>query len=1019
MFRGLLHRPIAVSMVLIALCVLGLSAAGMLPVSLMPAIDVPEITVQVSSTEMSARELNKSVVEPLHSQFVQVSGLSDIHTETKDGSGVITMRFDFDRDVDYLFVEVNEKIDRAMNSLPKEIDRPKVMKASATDIPAFYVNMTLRGDDGAVSASERDVSPKFVELSNFATQVIVKRIEQLSDVAMVDVSGYTTPEILIIPDMAKLEALGLGVSVIENALNGANVSLGNLTIRDGEYQFSVRFESSVADYREIGNLYIKTGGRIYQLKDFAQVIEHSAQRSGRVISDGKEAITLAVIKRSESRMADLKRSMNSLMRSFSREYPDIQFTVTRDQTELLDYSIQNLINNLLVGMLLACAVIFFFMQDFRSPVIVVITVPITLIASMLMFHLIGISINIISLAGLVLGVGMMIDNSIIVVDNITYRWQNGMRLDDASVLASREVFAPMLSSVLTTCSVFIPLIFVSGIAGAMFYDQAMAVTITLLASLVVSAVLIPVFYYMFYRRKVRFERSRLLDCLHMERMYTVYDGCLKWFFRHRAVMWGIFLCGTVLGVVALIEMPKEKLPALSHTDALVNISWNKRITLDENVRRCAELVEYAGDDVVQATSMVGVQQFILSHTDETSLTEAIIYLKAGTPEQLAAVESRIRDFIAGHYPEALCEFGTSGNVFDMLFSENEEPLVVRLRSTTGDTPEPSSLNQMIDAISRAVPDVELKPMEWQEHVEYVTRPEMMALYGVTYGDIVAKLRRQLSVNRVMTLSKGAFSLPVVVGEGKQDVTEIIDNTYITKGGVDVPMSDLVIQTRNRDLKSIVTGVEGEYYHLGMNVDDARVKGVMKAVREAVADDPRFEVGFSGSYFSSRDMTNELLTVLVIAVLLLYFILSSQFESLVQPLIILSELVIDIAGALAVLWMFGVSINLMSLIGIVVMCGIVVNDSILKVDTINRIRKNEGRGLLRAIMEAGRRRLKPIIMTSLTTILAIAPFLVRGDMGSDLQYPMSLALIGGMVVGTFVSIVFVPVIYYEIYKHKSL
>lgn len=1018
MFRGLLHRPVAVSMVLIALCVLGFSALKLLPVSLMPAIDVPEITVQVSSAEMSARELNKSVVEPLNSQLVQVSGLQDIHSETKDGSGVITMRFDFNRDVDYLFVEVNEKIDRAMNSLPKEIDRPKVMKASATDIPAFYVNLTVRDDDKFIPTPQQSVSPKFVELSNFATQVIVKRIEQLADVAMVDVSGYTTPEILVIPDMTKLEALGVGTSVIENALRGANVSLGNLTIRDGEYQFNVRFESNVADRREIENLYIKIGGRIYQLRELAQVIEHSAERSGKVISDGKEAISLAVIKRSESKMADLKRSMNSLMRSFSRDYPDIEFTVTRDQTELLDYSIQNLINNLLVGMLLACVVIFFFMQDFRSPAIVVATIPITLIITMLLLHLFGISINIISLAGLVLGVGMMVDNSIIVVDNITYRWQSGMSLEDAAVEASREVFAPMLSSVLTTCSVFIPLIFVSGVTGAMFYDQSMAVTITLLASLVVSAVLIPVFYYMAYRRKERFEPNRWLERLPINRMYVVYESTLKWLFRRKGIMWGTFALCTVLGVVAFVNLPKEILPPMSHTDALINVSWNKRITLDENTRRCAELVENMGDDAIQATSMVGVQQFVLSHTAETALTEAVVYVKTASPKQLTQVKEHINKFMHNNYPDAVFEIQASGNVLDMLFAGREEQLVARLRSTSGSTPDPSSLDMITSEISCALPEIEISPIEWQEHIEYVTRPEMMALYGVSYGDITSKLQQLLAGNRVMTLSKGAFSLPVVMGERHEQVSDIIANGYLTKNGVDIPLSDLVIQTRNRDLKSIVMGTEGEYYHLGLEVQEKDVPKVMKAIREVVSDTQGFEVEFSGSYFSSRALTRELMVVLVIAILLLYFILASQFESLIQPLIILSELVIDIAGALLVLWIFGVSINLMSLIGIVAMCGIVINDSILKVDTINHLRKNEGRSVLRAVVEAGGRRLKPIVMTSLTTILAIAPFLIRGDMGSDLQYPLSMALIGGMFVGTLVSVFFVPILYYEIYKHKA-
>ncbi len=217
------------------------------------------------------------------------------------------------------------------------------------------------------------------------------------------------------------------------------------------------------------------------------------------------------------------------------------------------------------------------------------------------------------------------------------------------------------------------------------------------------------------------------------------------------------------------------------------------------------------------------------------------------------------------------------------------------------------------------------------------------------------------------------------------------------------------ESRIRDLKTITSGKDVDFYPLNLTVPDKEVRGLMETIENLADQDDEFDVSFSGSYFSNREMIRELIVILTVAVLLLFFILAAQFESLIQPIIILSEIVVDIFGAMVVLWIFGSGLNLMSMIGLVVMSGIIINDSILKVDTINRLRK-DGYSLLRAIMMGGARRLKPIIMTSLTTILAIAPFLVRGDMGSDLQYPLSLALIGGMVIGTIVSIFFIPVFY---------
>ncbi len=1018
MFRQLIDRPIAVTMALVALLVMGAVASTTIPVSLVPDVAVPQITVQVASPTSSARELEESVVAPLRSQLIQISHLSDIRTETKDGSGNIVMLFEYGVDVDYIFIEVNEKIDRAMSSLPREMERPKVLKASATDIPAFYINMNLREPDGFIAEDDLfPVSSRFMHLSNFAEQVIVKRIEQLPQVAMVDVSGVVYPEILIVPDNDKLKLLNITPERIESALRQANIALGNLTIRDGEYQYNVRLNSTVENQADIENIYLKIADRLYQVKDLALVREHPQPRTGLVRSDGRDAICLAVIKQYDARMSELKKGINNLLEHFKNDYPEFEFTVTRDQTELLDYSIDNLIQNIIVGAILACLIMFFFMQDFRSPLLVMITIPTALVLSLLLFSVLHITINIISLSGLVLGLGMMVDNSIVVIDNITFRWGRGEPLKDAVVDGAQEVFAPMLSSVLTTCAVFVPLIFLSGISGALFYDQAMAVSISLFSSLFVTVMVIPVFYYLIYKKQTGVRQNRFLKKVSFDKVLSGYDGILKWFFRRRGVMWTV-IAVSIVGIGALFAViKKEKLPPMTHNDALVSIEWNERISARENGRRTEAMLALFPDLITQTTVMAGVQQFILSHTDETSVSEATVYIQTENNRELDELTGRISEYMKANYPNAIVGFNSSGNIFDMIFSDKEAKLVARLRSVNGQAPDPLSLNQLLSAIARELPWADIQPVAWEEHILYVTKPEIMALYGVGYSEVLYSLRNALNDNRLFSITKGRFSVPVVMGENKQDIRDVINHSFIRKQEIEIPISLFLIETKGRDLKNIVSGAEGNYYPLELSLSDKQVPGAVEAIRRVVQADDRFEASFSGTYFSSRGMVRELAMVLSISLLLLFFILAAQFESLVQPLIILLEIVTDLFGALLVLWVFGSSLNLMSLIGIVVMCGIVINDSILKVDTINKLRRG-GYSIKRAIFEGGRRRLKPIIMTSLTTILAVAPFLVRGDMGSDLQFPLSLALIGGMVVGTFVSIFFVPLVYYDIYKNKD-
>lgn len=1009
MFKTLIQRPIAVTMVLIAVMVLGIVAIKKLPVSLVPDIDIPQITVQVTSPDRSARELNETMLNGLRSELVQVPHLTDITCTARDGSGLIQMTFEYGADADYVFIDVNERVDNAVSSWRGNEERPTIARASATDIPAFFVNVSLKNGDAA--------GLRFLEMSDFTRQVIVRRLEQLPEVAMVDISGQVFPQLLVIPDMEKLRAIGIDENQLSSAIQGANVRLGNLSIRDGEYRFNVRFESTVVTREDVENVYIKIRDRVYQIKDLAEVREEQQKVKGMVTSDGHQCVTLAVIKRTDARMADLRKGISKLMETFTHDYPDMDFTVTRDQTELLDYSINNMIKNLLFGALFACLIIFFFMQDVRSPMLVVITIPTALILSFLLFYVIGITINIISLSGLVLGLGMMVDNSIITIDNITQRWQKGEPLADACVYGTQEVFTPMLSSVLTTCAIFLPLIFMSGIAGALFYDEAMAVTITLVSALIVSVLVIPVFYYLFYRNQPCFTPNKFIQKISVGGMTSGYERIMSWFFRHRGVMWCIFGVSLLVIGVLFKGLDKQKLPALSHSDTLVNIEWNERVSVEENNSRCEKIVAQFPDLVEQYTSMTGAQQFALSHTRETGISEAIIYLKAGSVDDIKEIESRVADFIHSNWREAVCTTQASGNIFDMLFSEKEAPVVARLKCSNGKMPEPDQLTTLLFDIRDALPGITVQPAEWNEYIELVTDPEKLALYNVSFSQILGYLQNSMNASSVLRISKGDISMPVVIGVGEKEARDLIQGSYIETGGGRVPLEILLKETRNRDLKQITSGVDGEYYPLVLDVKGREARRAMETIQNVVRQDDRFDVSFTGSYFSNREMIKELCMVLLVSILLLFFILAAQFESLVQPFIIMSELIIDIFAVLAVLWLFGESLNLMSMIGMVVMCGIVINDSILKVDTINRLRE-KGFGLKHAILEAGSRRLKAIVMTSLTTILAIAPFLVRGDMGSDLQYPLSLALISGMVAGTFVSVFFVPLAYYVIYKRTD-
>jgi len=1023
MVKFLTNRPIAVTMTFIAILVLGVVASMQIPVSLLPDTDIPKITVQVTGKNMPARELENTVVRPLRRHLMQTAHLADIRSETRDGSAIIEMDFEFGSDIDFAFIETNEKIDRAIQQLPRDIERPRAIKASATDIPAFYLNLTLNNwEDQKIRRVNTELYPvpqAFVELSNFAFQVIRKRIEQLPEVAMVDMSGMVYPELLVVPVQQKIEALDISIEAMEQAIASNHLSLGNLVIRDGQYQYNVRFSSTLRTKREIEEVYLKVDNRLFQLKDLAEVIEHPQPRAGLVSSDGQDALSLAIIKRSDAQMGTLKETLNALITHLEQDYPHIQFTVTRDQTQLLEYSINNLAQGLAWSAVLAFLVMFFFLKDFQSPLLIGITIPTALLVSLLFFHLLGISVNIISLSGLVLGVGMMVDNSIIVIDNIGQHRDMGKPLNAACVHGVNEIFRPLLSSVLTTCAVFIPLIFLSGISGALFYDQAMAVAIGLVSSLIISITLLPVYYHLLYKKKRFHGLNKMLQWINRWNYEGWYDRGFAWVMRQQVAAWCV-LALLLVGTFFLYErLPVSRLPSFIQNELVLHIDWGTPVTLEENQDRVGQLTHQINAQLEQKTSFVGKQHFLLDKAADMSTSEALVYLRVKEHEELLSIRRYITDWINFHYRGAIYEFRNPGNIFDVLFADNQPAIEARLRATNDYGHEYGKfLGRTLTSLQEKLTDNTIPEIEWQEQIVLEADPVRLMTYKVAPEVIHKHLKSAFSENEVLLLADNQYFVPVVIGRNRQNLQEILASLAVpNENGEQIYLRNLLTWKKDADLKTIIAGQQGEYYPVPFEkIPDEEVSTLENAVRAVLNQDKLFEVSFSGSYYESRELIRDMIFILGISLLLLYFILAAQFESLKLPLIVLFEVPIDIFGAFFMLWLFGAGINLMSMIGIIVMSGIIINDSILKIDTINQLRK-DGLGLIRALHVAGRRRLKPILMTSLTTILALMPFLFSSGMGADLQKPLALSITGGMIVGTLVSVYVIPLMYYYLAGKK--
>ena len=763
-----------------------------------------------------------------------------------------------------------------------------------------------------------------------------------------------------------------------------------------------------------------------QLKDLCKVAVVSQKEQGMSVAGGKRAVTLAIIKQSDENMDDMKAKLKETTDYFTTLYPDIEFQVCRNQTELLDYTISNLQDNFTIGFLLIFIVAIYFLGDVRSPIVIGLSMTVSVVITFFLFYFFKVSLNVISLSGLILAVGMMIDNSIIVTENISQYREKGYSLKRACAAGTTEVITPMLSSSLTTIAVFVPLIFMSGIAGAIFMDQAFSIAAGLFVSYITGVMLLPVLYLLFYRMDIRgrsWLSKRFDNQQKNNKVEHFYDKGIEWVFSHKKLSLGMTLATLPLCVFFFFYLEKERMPKIEQNELVMRIEWNENIHVDENRRRVNELMKQTDGQVKEHTAYVGMQDYILNGGSELSATEAELYFKTEEPAGIPPLQELLNKEIKAKYPLAVLTFSPPETIFEKLFVTGEADIVAQLNpENRSQAPEPAALQQLEDEIMNRT-GLSTEGIAFRNQMNLVVDRERLLLYNVSYNELTRVLRTAFKENKVSTLRSYQQYLPVGIAGEERTINDILSTTMVQTQPDDrgvvgyVPINSLVKVMPSEDLKSITAGKNGEYIPVSFfEVSDA--PKLMEDIEQVIHETDGWEVDFSGSFFSNEKMIGELAIILFVSILLMYFILCAQFESFLQPLIVLVEIPIDIAFALTSLWLFGHTLNLMSAIGIIVTCGIVVNDSILKLDSINELRK-AGTPLMEAIHTAGVRRLRPIIMTSLTTIMAMVPLIFSHDMGSELQKPLAIAMIGSMLLGTLVSLYIIPLIYWFIYrKHEK-
>ncbi len=956
-----LHRPVAVTA--LGLMVTGLAALAYvrLPVALLPELRYPALAVWTAYPDVPPERVERAVTEPVETAVAGAEGLTSVTGRSLMGGSLVALRFGWNTDLDVAQLNVREQLDRLGDALPEEAERPVVLRIDPSERPVMLLAMRGRAVSGAVRRArergEEATGEDMVALKRLARDVVARRLEQLEGVARVRVTGGFDPEVEVRLDAERLARYRLTVGQIAGALRAANVTLPGGLIRRGPFRYAVEVSGAFTSADDVGLTIVGYAGK-------------------------------------------------TPLRLLEAETPGIRLDVVVDESRFIRQAIDGVRQAVMLGGALALLVLLLFLRRIRVLLAVAVTVPLSLALALIGFEGAGISLNLISLSGLALGVGMLVDNAIVVTENIARLREGGRSALEAARDGAAEVAGAITASTLTTIAVFGPLAMVEGLAGRLFRDQALAVVFALLASLVVALTVAPVL-------AGRDPRSGAARRVGGGRGLAAYERMLRWALRRRGwVLAGCALLLVLAGALAW-RLPRRVTPPTAHARLTVRLAAPPGADLPQ-VSRWAAALE------AEALRIPGVTGVLadLGERDEARLDldprpayEGVLTLALADTARADRVLARLA---GAPVPPALdVQVRPERSRLEQLLTPGEAELWLDLhadRRADADAAAGAALARLRE--SPALTNV--RRAYAQEAPAYALRfrRDRLARFGLEAGRLAELLAASARGVAATALQRVNEDVPIRLRMPDPASVQDLLRT-------DVPTAE--------GLKPLALFVEAEPVSLPVSLlraDQAPVVRLLadaapgadlaeaRAALEAVVSEglpPGVRATLGGATDAFREGVRAAGWSLLLSLFLVYLILAAQFESLIQPLVILMTVPLAAAGVVLALTVAGQSVNLMSLTGVVVLVGIVVNDAIIKVDFINR-RRTEGMALEAAIEAAGRDRVRPILMTTITTVLGLLPLALGIGPGAALQQPLALTVIGGLASATLLTLIVVPVLY---------
>jgi hydrophobic/amphiphilic exporter-1 (mainly G- bacteria), HAE1 family len=1036
-------------MLFVAVGFLGMISFARLPIDLLPDVAYPKLVIHTQYAGVGPAEVERFVSAPIEGAVTRVPGAQHVESMSREGVSLVTIRFAWGTDMDFAVLNVRERLQTLDNVLPQQAARPVVLRTDPRSEPVMAISL----------AGQHDLRA----LKELAESVFRRRLEQIDGVAQAVVTGGLEREIHVEVDARRAESYGITLDQIASALEAANYSLPGGTVRRGLFSYHLRTLGEFESVQQIGEVVVarrgESGGSagsaggsgvgagessssVVLLRDVATVRDAFEDRESMAKYNGQEAVGLLLFKDSEANTVRVSEGVEEVLAQLRAEYGELHIDVAMSQAGFISDAISNVVQALILGGLLAFLVLFLFLRDARYPVAIALAIPISVVGTFSLLDLAGVSLNIMSLGGLALGVGMLVDNSIVVLENIFRHRQlkaDGIEAAtlDAAAVGAEEVQGAITASTLTTISVFAPILYVEGVAGELFAALSLAVAFSLLTSLLVALTLLPTMAAQWdlrpdhdvslARRLVRRAlggagtalRAVFAPALNafdrgFQRFATWYHRILAGALDRRRRVVAVTLLLLVITVGVSWTLDRSVLPDVDQGAFRARIELPKGSALEETARVVARLEAILMDDpgVEAVFTQVGRQLAVAGMDDrETGLHTATLEVRLRERTPADAVLERVRPALAG-FPAGVLSISTGqATALGRLLGGSDADLAVRIRGE--DLEGALAYAQLLEAELGRVPtirNVRLGMELGQPEIQVEIDRERAAMYGIETRRIAQTVERYMLGATATEFVEFDRKIPVVVRLPMADRRSLATLDEVRIDGV--PLRELV---RTREALGPSEIQRREQSRIVPVLADVASGGVQRAVDDmsaAIAAVPtpqglRLEIG--GENEEMRKSFRDLAFAFGLALFLVYMILAAKFESFIHPFTILLSVPLALIGAITALWLAGGGLNTMSLIGMVILVGIVVNDAIIKVDFINQARAR-GAALRDAILEAGSARLRPIMMTTVTTVLGLTPMALGLGRGADLRAPLAIAVIGGLITATALTLVVVPVAY---------